>query len=313
MKTGLFTWRELGQIDGNVLLIINSTHDEAEAVEALFATVTDRVSAAALHVIAPASWQTWLDRRGLPSDRILLALDDEGREVELNHFLESPVVVRWAGPKRFRCSVGTEAHSVYNEEVKEIFEQRAMLLMGDGRFLAQTLPNPYVYVLDLGQLVERCGRDVKNQEYDRRSRTLIDDLHRLWLASGSPARADGGDYADVMGVLERHLGPALLDFDEVGAIPLPHERITGAFARVIAHVQDVIGEHDRQLQVMTGLHAERSEAVVIRERLLAELSAERVEAVNLRDRIIADLHLQLEPWHRKLRRRWKEKRVKGPS
>ena len=56
---------------------------------------------------------------------------------------------------------------------------------------------------------------------------------------------------------------------------------------------------------MTDLHAERSEAVEIRARLLAELRAERVEAVNLRDKIIEDLHLQLEPWHRKLRRRFR--------
>jgi hypothetical protein len=311
MKTGLFTWSELEPIDGNVLLVINSAPDEAEAVEALFATLAGRVSPAVLHVIAPPDWQAWLDRRGFSSGHVLLALDDEGREVELTHFLESPAAVLWIGPKRFRCIVGTEAHSVYNEEVKAIFEQRVLLLMGDGRFLAQTLPNPYVYVLGLAQLVERCGRDIKNQKYERQSRALVDDLHRLWLASGSPAVADGDDYTDVMGVLERHLGPALLAFDEVSPIPLPHEPITGACAGVVAHVQDVIAEHDRQLQVMTGLHAERSEAVEIRERLLAELSAERVEAVNLRDRIIEDLHLQLEPWHRKLRRRWKEKRVKG--
>lgn len=312
MTPGVCTWSELGPVDGNVLVLVNSAEDEAGAVAALLDMLRDLVPPDGLHVLATTAWRTWLDGRGVAADHVLLAIDDEGREVELNHFLESPAAVLWCLAKRFRCIVGTEAHSVYNEEVKDILEQRVLLLLGDGRFLAHTLPNPYVYVLDLARLVERSGRDVKVREYERRSRALVDDLHRLWRASRSPAVADGDDYTDVLQVIERHMGPALLVFDEAGAIPLPHDPITGAFAGVVAHVHDVIGEHDRQLLAMTKLHAERSEAVEVRERLLAELSAERVEAVNLRDAMIEDLHLQLEPWHRKLRRRWREKRVKGP-
>jgi hypothetical protein len=313
MTPGAFTWNELAPVDGNLLIIINSPDDETGTVDTLFARLERELPSAILHVIATSAWRAWLDRRGIAADRVLIARSEEGRDVELNHFLESPAAVLWSVSKQFRGLVGTEAHSLHNDEVKDIFEQRTLLLLGDGRFLAHTLPNPYVYVLDLARLVERAGRDIKVREYERRSRALVDDLHQLWLASGSPAVADGSDYTDVLQVMERHMGPALLAYDEAGAIPLPHAPITGAFAGVVAHVHEVIGEHDRQLQAMTALHAERSEAVEIRERLLAELSAERVEAVNLRDRIIEDLHLQLEPWHRKLRRRWKEKRVKGPS
>jgi hypothetical protein len=308
MTPALFTWNELGPIDGNLLVIINSPDDETDTVEALFATIERELPSAIVHVIATPIWQAWLGRRGIAAERVLIATSEEGRAVELNHFLEDPAAVRWSVAKGFRCSVGTEAHSVHNDEVKEIFEQRVLLLLGDGRFLAHTLPNPYVYVLDLTRMLERCGRPLKVQEYERRSRAIVADLHQLWRASGRPAVADGADYADVMQVLERRLGPELLTFDEAGPIPLPHEPMTSAFAGVISHLREVLSEHDRRLEVMTDLHAERSEAVEIRERLLAELSAERVEAVNLRDKIIADLHLQLEHWHRKLRRRWTERR-----
>jgi hypothetical protein len=305
VTTGVFTWNQLPPVAGNVLVVVNSADDEAENVEELLAAFESHLPSAVVHVIATRTWTGWLDARGIPAGRVLIATDEEGRDVELNHFLESPAAVLWCVPRQFQWVIGTEAHSVYNEEVKAIFEQRIVLLLGEGRFLAHTLPNPYVYVLDLARLLERCGRDLKVQEYERRSRAIVDDLYRLWQASGSPAVADGGDYADVLQVLESRMGTALVTYDEAGPIPLPQTPITAALAEVVSHLRDVVSEHDRRLKVMTDLHAERSEAVEIRERLLAELSAERVEAVNLRDKIIEDLHLQLEPWHRKLRRRFR--------
>jgi hypothetical protein len=308
MTPGLFRWDELEPIAGNILVAINAADADVEAVEGLLASLELYQPSAVVHVVAARRWESRLAGRGVATDRVLLATDEEGRDVELNHFLESPAAVRWCAAQAFRCFVGAEAHSVHNDEVKDIFERRVLLLLGDGLFLAHTLPNPYVYVFDAARLLERCGRDLKLQAYQQTSRAIVDDLHRLWLASGSPAVADGPDYTDVMQVLERRLGAPLLAYDEVGPIPLEHTRITGAFADLVAHLRSVVSEHDRQLKVMTDLHAERSEAVEIRERLLAELSAERVEAVNLRDKIIEDLHLQLQPWHRKLRRRWTEKR-----
>jgi hypothetical protein len=312
MTPGVSTWEQLEPVDGNLLVVVNSKDDDRDGADALLTVLERRQPSAIVHAIAASVWRPWLERRGLAADRLLIAEDEDGRDVELNHFLESPAAILWSVPKQFRCITGTEPHSVYNEEVKDIFERRVLLLLGDGRFLAHTLPNAYVYVLDLVRLVERCGRELKVQTYQRQSRAIVEDLHRLWLASGRPAVADGPDYGDVMQVLERRMGRALLDFDEAGPIPLRHDRITAAFAEVVSHVRDVVSEHDRQLSAMTALHAERSEAVAIRERLLAELSAERVAAVDLRDRIIEDLHLQLEPWHRKLRRRWHATRgVKG--
>ena len=304
----VLTWAELEPFDGNVLVVINSPDDDTDTVEALLMTLERQLPLAVLHVIATPVWQAWLDRRGVAPDCVLIATDEEGRDIELNHFLESPAAFLWSVPKQFLCIVGTAPHSMHNDEVKDIFERRILLLLGDGRFLAHTLPNQYVYVLDLARLLERCGRDLKVQAYERRSRALVDDLHRLWLSSGSPAVADSPDYADVLQVLERQLGPALLAFDEVSPIPLEHQRITGAFVGIVTHFRSVLCEHDRRLSVMIGLHAERSQAVEIREGLLGELHAERVHAVNVRDEIIDDLRLQLEPLHRRLRRRWKEKR-----
>jgi hypothetical protein len=161
MKPGLFTWNELEPIHGKVLVVVNSVAGDTAPVEALLATIDSHLPAAILHVIATTAWQGWLDRRGIAADRVLIATDDEGRDVELNHFLESPAAVLWTVANQFSCITGTEAHSVYNEEVKDIFERRVLVLLGEGRFLAHTLPNPYVYALDLARLLERCGRDLK--------------------------------------------------------------------------------------------------------------------------------------------------------
>jgi hypothetical protein len=307
MIPGAYTWDALGSLEGNVLVVINS--EDADAVAALFAALDRHVPRAVLHVIATRGWRDALETRGLGADRLLLAIDDEGRDVELNHFLESPAAVWWTIQHAFQAIVGSDAHNLYNEEVKDIFEQRALLLLGAAPLLAHTLPNDYVYVFDTTQLVERCGRHVKVQRYERDARAIVDDLYQLWVAGGRQARSDAGGYGDVMAVLGARMGQPLLDYDEEGPIPLSHEPIAGALAGVVAHHRSVIGEHDRQLQAMTALHAERSQAVEIRETLIKELSAERVEAVNLRDAIIGDLHRQLEPWHRKLRRRWAERRT----
>ena len=216
MTPGVFTWSEFPPVSGNVLVVINSADHDTATVEALLAAMERHQPSAILHVIATPAWKPWLDTRGIAAERVLIATDEDGRPVELNHFLESPAALLWTVPRQFSCITGTDAHSVYNEEVKDIFEQRVLLLLGDGRFLAHTLPNPYVYVLDLARLLERCGRDVKVREYQHRSRALVDDLHRLWLASGSPSVADEADYTDVLKVLEKRMGPALLAFDEMG-------------------------------------------------------------------------------------------------
>lgn len=308
MKTGIHTWDTIEAIQGNLLVVINSPEDGAEQVEALLDAVAAHLPGAAVHVVTPASWRDRLLARGIAEDRLLVARDDKGREVEVNHFLESPAVVSWCIGAGFAAIVGTDAHNLYNEEIKDIFEQRVLLLVGDGVLLAHTLPIPYVYAFDAAQLVERCGREIKVARYRRDADALIGDLHQLWLASGKPARDDGADYAGVMAVVERHMGREVIDFDEVSPIPISAPAISPAIAGVVKHWREVMGEHDRQLAAMTALHAERSEAVVIREGLLKDMHAERVEAVNLRDAIIDDLRLQLEPWHRKLRRRWQAPR-----
>jgi hypothetical protein len=305
---GVFTWNELSGLDGNVLFVINSDEWDTDAVNALFASFELHLPRSVVHVIATRDWQPYLAQRGVASDRILVALDDEGRDVELNHFLATPAVILWTVQKQFAAIVGSEIHNLYNEEVKDIFEQRALLLLGDGCLLAHTLPLEFVYVFGVPEILERCGRDVKIRDYEREARSLVDALHRVWQAAGRPATTDNPDYSDVLDVLARRMGPPLLAYDEVSPIPIAPPAITGALAAVVAHHRAVVSEHDRQLQAMTALHAERSDAVEVREQMLAELSAERVAAVNVRDKIIDDLRLELEPFHRKLRRRWAERR-----
>ncbi len=127
MTAGITTWDELGRLDGDVLAIVTSPADDRAAVDALFDELARRVEAAAVHVVAEPAWRAYLSDRGIPVDRMLLTIDDQGREIELNHFLQTPAVLRWAAMRRFGTILGSAVHGAHNEEVKDILEQRVCL------------------------------------------------------------------------------------------------------------------------------------------------------------------------------------------
>jgi len=310
MSSGIYTWDTL-PLGEPLLVVLNSAKGDTAAADALWAALATRVPAGVMHVIAERHWADWLAAHGITADRILYCADYEGRDVEVNYFLQSPAAVLWTVTKQIRNVIGSDPYDLHNERVNPIFEQPALLLIGEGgRLLAHALPTTYVYAFDLAQLLERCGRGEKVRDYERTARALVADLHQTWLAAGRPARNDQPDFSDVMPVLARHLGAPVLTYDEAGPIPIAAPSLLPGIAGVITRIQSVMREHDRQLQVWADAYAERREAadvreagITLRDEMIDAARKQAADDIMLRDKIIDALRLQLEPWHRKLRRR----------
>ncbi len=253
MTPGFTWWDGLEPIPGRALLIVNSLPGRADEVSAAYREM-DRLAGDALHIVAPISWREWItERSSVVGDRLLFAVDEQGRELELNYFLET-AAFEWISSKSFAVITGTAPHSLYNDTVHSILEQRVALLLRDGAFLAHALPERGVYVFDLPSMVERFGRDHKIESYRHWCRALIDDLHREWIALGAPGAIDNdGTTTAVDAVLGKHLGPQMLAFDERGPIPFPHEEgLAAPVADFIRHVHALI--HDRDVFLAATRH-----------------------------------------------------------
>ena len=296
LAPGLTTWPSLAALDGDVLVIINSPAGDEQAVSNLFDAIAPRVPAARLHVIAMPGWQRWLRDRGGADVRVLFSADAAGRELELNSFLESRDALGWILARRFAVIVGSAPHSLYNEEVKDTFEQRVAIVLRTGRFLAHALPAPYLYVLDLAGLLQRFGRARKSADYRAVCRAIIDDLHQMWTAAGKPRLSDGSPFVDTTRVLARHLGEAVLSWDEASPIPRrspdpaePAAEFVTYLATVLAQLTAApdVGARDAIIAELQAGHAREVEK---RDGMLAELDALRAREVGTRDATIAELH-----------------------
>ena len=268
MIPGIVTWDELGRLNGCVLAILNSPPDDLPTAAALFDQLQGPTDVRRLHVIAGPEWWQWLKARRVPEERILFSVDAGGTSLELNHFLESPTVLSWAGRREFDVVVGSAPHAVYNDEVKSIFERRLILLMGTGHYLAHTLPNPYVFVLDLAALLVRASRELKLQEYSATCYAIVDDLYASWIELGRPAVSDQPGSCRAFQTVRTHLRPELLAFDEASPIPLETRVHTRAFADLVLHLRGLLREHDERL-------ADRNAAVDLRDSIIANLRRER--------------------------------------
>lgn len=263
------TWGELTAATGNVLVIINSPDGDEQPVGSVIEHVA--LQGAAVHVIAAASWRAWLAARGVPRDRVLLAVDDKDGDLELNHFLEFPQALAWVLPKAFSVVVGSAPHGRYNEEIKDLFEQRVSAFLRDGLFVAHALPELEVYVFDLASMFNRVGRKAKLGAYESASRGLVERCYQLWHAKGRPVHSDSSDFSDEIAALRTHLGDALLDFDERSPRPLPHVDAAGtAAAAMVKSLVDVVAARDRMLNIRVGEIAERDKII---ESLQSELSS----------------------------------------
>jgi hypothetical protein len=249
------TWSELGRRTGNVLLVVNSEPGAEGEVDAALAHLS--ACADAPHVIAPSAWRRRLVAGGVAVDRAMYARDLDGSDVEINYFLETTPALQWIESKRFALVAGSAPHSMYNEEVKEIFEQRVALFLGDGVFVAHSLPQPYLYLFDRAALLARQARYARVDRYRTLSRAIVDDCYRIWQAQQSratPAVRDGERCNELTGVLRAHLGDALLEFDEASPMALPREHLADSaadtaarFAEIWIHLGEVIRERDHLL------------------------------------------------------------------
>jgi hypothetical protein len=322
MNFGITTWSELGSCEGNILLIVNSGQEDRDSVALVLDHLKLVTGPAALHVIAERSWGPWLGERGLPEACVRLSIDDEGRPLEINHFLESPAGVLWTVPRQFRVIVGSAPHSLYNEEIKEIFEQRVCLLIGDGRFITHALPLPYLGILDVAAFLRRFSRRQKTEAYLARCRSFVQDCHAVWVERGSPALSDTGPMSEVLKLVGKHFGSQILLFDEGAPTPPGQMDDDTAVEKLALYYRSVLHAHDRALtelyrervqavrhqeETVVAVQTERTQAVATRDDLLAALQVERNEAVSVRDAIIADLRGEIEFLTRGWRR-WVVKR-----
>ena len=318
MIVGVATWRAVAAVDGNVLLIVNSPNESE--VSNLFDAIERWVPSYRVHVIATREWQAWLRSRGCAGTRVLFATDDAGQELELNFFLESPVAVRWILERQFALMIGSAPHNLYNEEVKDLFERRVGVFLGTSRFLMHTLPEAYVFVLDLSALLRRQDRGRKAAEYGMLTRALVADLHRVWIENGKPAVCDVWPTGAAAAILEQHLGQAILDWNEGAPIPwgpsgfsvvedflsyaegvlhravVSHDGQVGDLA--VADVQRarttaLQAELVRRDELLRLQHEELTAAVQDRDRRMAALHEELTGAVQDRDRRLAALHDEL--------------------
>ncbi len=279
--SGLATWNDVAAIDGNVLLIINSPAGDERAFGRVLDELEGRVLPERLHIVAASDWHGWLRNRGWSDARVLFSADAAGRELELNYFLESPAALRWIVTRQFSAVVGSAPHNLYNEEVKDIFERRVGIFLGGGRFLAHTLPQPYVFVLELADLLQRFNRGRKADDYAAVCRAMIDDLYRLWVEGGKPPVSDGRSCDGLTAVLARHLGSDALSWDEVSPIPLRRPDAGAPAAGFLSHLETVLHH----------AHGARDDEVVNLKVLVADLQRTFVQLqdeINHRDRLLAD-------------------------
>lgn len=250
--------------EGGILVLVNSTEDEAASLDLLFARLAPRMARSEVYVIAEPAWAPRLEALGFDHDHFLPAADAQGERLELNHFLESSAAGNWIREKVWAFCVGSAPHSLYNEEVKELFEQRLALYVGRRRLLAHTLPADYLYVFDLPMLMRRTVRQDQVDEYLANCRSMVSAVHRQWLAAGRPSRDESIDVSTVVGVLAEFLGAAVISFDELSPIPLKAADLTAGAISTVGYLQHVVRERDLSI-------AERERE---RAKLLAEFEAQ---------------------------------------
>ena len=205
--------------------------------------------------------------------------------LELNYFLESAVALQWILGHQFTAVIGSAAHSLHNDEVKDVFERRVALFLGSSVFLAHALPRRYVYVLGLGDLLQRMTRPEKVAGYGTMSRALVDDLLALWRARGCPVVDDQKRFDDECEILVRHLGAETIAFDEMPRHrSSPHEGSSpvaefvryaeSIFHPALAHRDPFVRALERSVDHLRVMADGQQNEINRRDRILDELRSE---------------------------------------
>jgi hypothetical protein len=303
MTSGIGSWTD---ISGKALVVVNSPVDGNDDVAGVLGAVNTAV-AGQLCLIAPAAWRSRLADLGLGAADVLFSEDAAGGPLELNYFLEQFDTLHWIIARRPDLIVGTSPHSLYNDEIKDVFEQRVALVLGEAKLLAHAWPAPFVYFLSLGDVVLRFDRRRKMREYVDSAQAVVHALHRDWIKSGRPEQVDSPPEFD--SVLASQLGP-LMTFDEDHGSPVDAVSLS-VVADFVAYVERVLHpavalRDDRITGLETTaecLRRDLDEKIAEIQRLngvvavliqrLDETIAERKEAVSIRDASIEHLHNEL--------------------
>lgn len=298
MTRGIGSW---DAISGRSLVIVNSPPEHGEAVAGVLRALQSR-AADGLSIIAPRSWRPLLLDLGCDGDEVLYAVREDGQDYELNFFLEQLGTLHWILSRQFSCVIGTAPHSLYNEEVKDTLEQRVALFLGRGTFVAHAWPKPFLYFLELADLILRFDRSRVTREYGAVTRALIADLHRAWLDGGRPAQADGAIAAHDE-VIAAHLGPLMARDERSGE---PSDVVSlAAVAGFIDYAERVlhpaVALRDERLRELEETQRQQrqliehlSGEVTRRDAINAAITEERRQAVLERDAIIDRLRGELE-------------------
>jgi len=273
------TWSKfrLG-IDDKLLLICNSPVQELSNVSFLLEHLEKIIPQDRIYVVANSSWKEYfVENKSISEQRILFTCVDS-QELELNFFLENYKFLQWLDSIRPEFVIGSVAHSLYNDEVKYIFEQKISFCLRQGTFIAHTLPQEYLYLLDQEDIVKRLSRLSKIEEYQSISNSIVDDFYKLWVERGQPEIDDREDFIEENTLLSKYLGSEVFYLDE------KDEKFGIALSSHVFQTDSYILKIERD-----NLKVERDNLKVERDNLKVERDNLKVELSRLRDRLLYPL------------------------
>ena len=243
--TRCLTWPQMQRLEQPVLLVLNSAPNAQGEIAQIIERLAALTSVDELRVIGPSALQKDVQQLGVRKRHYLPAR--VGRDdLELYYFLETPPALRWIAELAPKTVVGSSPHNMYNEEVKDLFEMRVAAILHEAVLLAHSLPNAYVYVLETQDLLARAARKQKVDAYRASVGALLEDFHQQWVDLGRPGFDDRQNFADVETTFARHLGPAVLTYDEVSPIPIARADASSPDVDVFTFVRERLLQALRQ-------------------------------------------------------------------
>ena len=201
------TWSAALNHENRILVVVNGVESRLEEIIATLEAVEKRSSLGSAAAIVPASMRSWFIRQGLPAARVI-ASQLHGVNVELMYFLDSPLAIQWVLAQQCDFVTGTQPYLRLADEVNTPFEQRLAALVGGGRYLAHTLPDPSVLLLSAEDLCRRVGSSIALEAHAARQQHTLAEVHRRWLDLGRPSTpAYVPDVAAALAALTPPAGP----------------------------------------------------------------------------------------------------------
>lgn len=270
MTQGRTTWAALVPPDGAALLVVNSAEGDEDQVSAALDALGGVIDISQLYVIAGSRWREWLRGRAVPAQRTLFAADEEGRDVEVYHFLLSSRAIGWIGAARVRTFMGTMPHDVLNEVVHDALEWQVCLLIGDGRLIAHSLPSHTVYVFDAAMLVRRVARPLILGSYRKRASLLLGSLQEAWRSGGVAESVSSPDGQVDDRTLSMALSNVGLASPRADVLEDAGTSVARAVAARLEGVRELLQQRDLRLAAFEAVLQERNQAVAHRDALLVQ-------------------------------------------